>query len=124
MVFPLKLGMLPLIWFSVLFFITFSGINAANGQEKTVLPIPGKEITFTVADVVATVEVRAKSQGPGACGVEFSTNLNDKINFLAPPYVFSPWTFLSSHTGSFSYKVSVDVKCDTDVLPEVRFFKK
>lgn len=81
-------------------------------------------VTFTVANVVATVEVRAKSMEPGVCGVEFSTNFNDQIVFLAPPAIWSPWTFLASHTGTATYKVSADVQCDTDALMEVRFFEK
>lgn len=109
---------------AVPFILVLVCVSSAQGTEKTVLPIPGGNVTFTVANVVATVEVRAKSLGPGACGVEFSTNFNDKIAFLAPPAIWSPWTVLASHSTKVTYRVSADVQCDTDALMEVKFFKK
>ncbi len=92
-----------------------------GGGTQTVVPfINGMRIT--TSNSVANIEVRAQSQGPGGCAVEFSTG-DKKIGFVAPPFTYSPWTVLNSHIGQVSFGISNSVLCDTGVLAQIRYFK-
>jgi hypothetical protein len=93
----------------------------ANPAEITV-PFVQAMIVQT-ADVAANIWVWAKSLGPEACGVTFSTDLGKSIQFLAPPLVFSPWTILQPFTGALKTRITDSVACDTGFLGEVRYYK-
>jgi hypothetical protein len=89
-----------------------------GGTKKIVPLIDG--MTITTSNTVDTVEVRAKSQGPGGCAVEFLAG-RDHVGFVAPPFSYSPWTILFSHIGRLTKTLTEDVKCDTGVLSQVRY---
>lgn len=74
------------------------------------------------ANVVASVSVRAKSQGPGFCAVTINSNTS-AINFLAPPFSWSPWTTLFSHIGSAGSTITTSIGCDTGALFEIQYYK-
>ena len=74
------------------------------------------------ANVVANVNVRAKSQGPGFCAVTINSN-SSAINFLAPPFSWSPWTTLFSHIGSAGSTITTSIGCDTGALFEIQYYK-
>lgn len=101
--------------------ISFVPITA-RAEEKTVVPFV-EGMTIKTGNSVANVDVRAKSFGPGACGVTFSTEGGNSIHFLAPPLAYSPWTVLAPHTGAASFTITHSVECDTGVLGEIRYFK-
>lgn len=95
-------------------------LAAADSKYQTSL-VSG--MTVTTANSVATVEVRAKSFGPGFCGVNFSTDHGDKVTISAPPLAYSDWRSLASHIGSVTYRVEYEATCDTGALAEIRYFK-
>jgi hypothetical protein len=93
-----------------------------HADSKTTEPIvDGQRIT--TSNSVANVEVQAQSLGPGVCAVEIGGG-GKTIGFLAPPLVYSPWTLLFSHIGSVTTELSIDAKCDTGVLAQVRYFRQ
>jgi hypothetical protein len=94
----------------------------ARAEEKTVVPFV-EGMTIKTGNSVANIDVRAKSFGPGACGVTFSTDGGNSIHFLALPLAYSPWTILASHAGATSFKITHTVECDTGILGEIRYYK-
>jgi hypothetical protein len=109
---------------SIFFAITavFATVQVApsHAESKTTEPfVDGQKIT--TSNSVANVEVQARSLGPGFCAVEIGGG-GKTVGFLAPPLVYSPWTILFSHTGSVTTELSIDVKCDTGILAQVRYF--
>jgi hypothetical protein len=101
--------------------LSVSAALAADGGTQVVVPfIDG--MTITTSNSVANVEVRAQSVGPGACAVEFSAG-DKTVGLLAPPLTYTPWTVLASHIGSAKFTIGDNVKCDTDVLAQIRYYK-
>lgn len=96
-----------------------SSASTAASVQRIVAFVDG--MTIKTGDVIANVEVRAKSVGPGMCGVTF-TGGGGSTQFLAPPIAYSPWTVLTSHTGAISMRISHSVVCDTGVIAEIRFW--
>lgn len=80
-------------------------------------------MTIHTANVIANVEIQAKSFGPGACAVEFITN-GARIQILAPPAGYSNWQVLTASVGKNAFTISQDVKCDTGVLARVKYWKE
>jgi hypothetical protein len=79
-------------------------------------------MTIRTSNSVANVEVHAKSLGPGACAVEFLDGAKT-VGLLAPPLTYTPWTVLDSHIGTATFTIRNNVKCDTGVLAEIRYYK-
>jgi hypothetical protein len=110
---------------------TYLAISAVFATLHTVPVHADSKITepfvdgqkITTSNSVANVEVQAQSLGPGVCAVEIGGG-GKTIGFLAPPLVYSPWTILFSHTGSVTAELSIDAKCDTGVLAQVRYFRQ
>lgn len=101
--------------------LSVSSSLAADGGKQVVVPfIDG--MTITTSDSVANVEVQAQSLGPGACAVEFSAGANT-VGLLAPPGTYTPWTTLATHIGSATFTIGDNVKCDTDVLAQIRYYQ-
>jgi hypothetical protein len=105
----------------VVFMLSGSSLLAADGGTQVVVPFVDG-MTITTSNSVANVEIRAQSLGPGACAVEFSAG-DKTIGLLAPPLVYTGWSVLTSHIGSVTFTLSDDVKCDTGVLAQVRYYK-
>lgn len=95
-------------------------VGSAAAADKLVEPLVNGRVIQT-ANVVAMIDVRAKSFGPGACSVLIGIG-NRQILLMAPPLTYSGWVPVLSHTGPISVTASIDVKCDTGVLAEVRYF--
>lgn len=89
-----------------------------NAEKRTVPFIDG--MTIQTEDVAATIEIRAKSFGPGRCGVRFYTGTHS-VDILAPLTDWSEWRELTSHFGSVSFTISSVVMCDTGILGQVRY---
>jgi hypothetical protein len=108
-------------WLATLAFFAIAPLQA-SADDKTVVPFLNG-MTIKTGNSVANIEVRAKSLGPGACGVTFSADNGASTQFLAPPLTYSPWTVLASHTGSASFTITHSVACSTGVIGEVRYYK-
>lgn len=106
-------------FFTFIAAILVAGTAFATENGKTVVLLVNG-MTITTGNSYATVEVRAKSFGPGFCAVDVHAN-GDTAGVLAPPFVWSTWQNLSNHIGTVSYTLSYDKKCDTDALVEVRY---
>ena len=102
---------------SVALALLTSPVRGASGGTQVVVPF-ADGMTITTSDSVANVEVRAQSQGPGACAVEFSAS-GQRIGLLATPLAYTPWTVLVSHIGHATFTISDDVKCSTGVLAAI-----
>lgn len=105
------------------FFMVLTSVGALRSQEleKSVTAlVDGTSIT--TADVVASVEVRAKSLSLGFCEVEISS-LNNTVRFHALPVSWSNWNVLFRHIGSKTARISVATLCDTGALFQVRYFR-
>ena len=117
------MGKRSLAWTAVAVLLTGSttaGAVRPTTSSQVVEPfIDG--MTIHTSDSVANVEVRAKSFGPGGCAVEFST-VAAKIGFVAPPLTYSSWTVLTASVGKNSFELHNDVKCDTGVVAQVRYY--
>lgn len=88
-------------------------------EAKAVVPFVDG-MTITTKNTVDTVEVRARSQGPGFCAAEFSA-FGGHIGLLAPPFKYSSWHILTSHIGAVTLTIHDDVKCDSGILAQVRY---
>lgn len=100
--------------------VLFFCIANANAEEKT-LPVSDGMI-LNLGNHIQTVQVRAKSLGPGACAVSFDIK-GQSTNFLAPPLKMSPWTDVGpGFTGATSQKLGFSIECDTGAVAEVKFF--
>ena len=93
---------------------------AAPRPVQVVVPFSDGMVVNT-ADVVANLEVRAESLGPGGCGIQFS-KIGVTIGFVAPPLTYSPWTVLTGSVGKNRFELHDSVKCDTGILGQVRYF--
>lgn len=89
---------------------------------KTVVPFVNG-MSISTSNSISTVEVRAKSFGPGFCGVRFNT-MGGTTQFLAPPLLWGEWMQLTVHMGEVNYTITNEVLCDTGVVAEVRYQKK
>lgn len=78
-------------------------------------------MSITTCNCVGNVQVRAKSLGPGFCDTRISSS-PQSVQISAPPLTWSTWEVLSSHIGSVTFSISVDAKCDTGALFEVKYF--
>lgn len=107
--------------FSAFAAVLLTGLALAADSKVPTSLVSGMKIT--TANVVATVEVRAKSLGPGACGVNFSTDSGNSTSILAPPFTWSGWQTLASHIGTVTYKVEYEITCDTGAVAEVRYYR-
>src|SRR5712691_8936809 len=68
------------------------------------------------------VQDRAKSFGPGVCGVKFTLEGKEAGNFLAPPLQWSPWTPIgTAYLGTSTTSLGFDAICDTSALAEVKY---
>lgn len=92
-----------------------------SSSSATIVPLVSG-MTITTADVVGNVEVRAKSLGPGFCGVKISGG-GRNIGIAAPPAAWSSWFNLVSHMNKSIFKVEGEIICDTGALMEVRYQK-
>ena len=98
------------------------GLQLLGRAEQVVYPVIDG-MTLNLGNYVQRIEVRAKSLGPGFCGVRF-TFAGDSSGFLAPPFRWSSWTpvgpaYLGPTRGSLGYTVV----CDTGAIAQVRFHK-
>ncbi|HCH1046394.1 hypothetical protein R8N68_04995 [Vibrio sp. 1974] len=101
--------------------ISFNSVADTNNTKSVIPFVDG--MTITTSDNAGTVEVRAKSLGPGGCGVQFSS-YDNSTQFLAPPLQWGAWVELAAHLGEVTYKIENEVLCDTGVLAEIRYYKK
>lgn len=80
-------------------------------------------MTIELGNYVQQVKVRAKSFGPGACGVEFFIS-GETSGFLAPTLFWSPWTKIEpAFLGESKQEVGFSEICDTGAIAEIRYFK-
>lgn len=98
-----------------------AAVAQPGGMQVTVPFVDGMSIT--TSNSVANIEVRVKGMGPGTCAVTFAATGGGTASFNALPLVWSPWMTLQAHIGSTTQKLSNDVKCDTGVVAEVRYYK-
>jgi len=110
---------------AIAFWVSAVAVLAASygafaSERTTAALVNGTNIT--TANVTATVDVRAKSLGPGFCGVRISGE-GETVQLSAPPFVWSKWQVLFSHIGRASARISTSVNCDTGALFQVRFFR-
>jgi hypothetical protein len=97
-------------------------VSGANAAQKVVEPLVNGR-TISTANVVATIEARAQSFGPGACAVEIDVG-GRKVGFLAPPHTYSGWITVYTHIGTVNVTASSAAKCSTGVMAQVRFYAK
>ena len=103
----------------LIFALGFSS-PASSDEEKTIT-ILVSGMSISTSDSVGNVEVRAKSLGPGACGVTYSTHAGS-VSFLAPPLMWGDWHTLYSHLGHSQAQISESVTCDTGVVAEISYW--
>lgn len=95
-------------------------VASSAAAEKAVVPfIDGMSITTD--NVSATIEVRARSLGPGLCATRFVTGTH-AVDILAPLTDWSDWQELTAHFGSVSFSISSVILCSTGAVAEVRYF--
>lgn len=110
-------------FFAFLLLSFFASCTSLSAEDKTVESLAdGGRIT--TSNSVGTVEVRAKSLGPGTCGVNFTADGGNSVGLTAPPLVFGNWAVLANHLNSTTYTINYTVTCDTGVVAEVRYYKK
>jgi hypothetical protein len=79
-------------------------------------------MTLRLGNSVQKVEVRAKSFGPGGCGVKFALSGDGGGEFIAPPLSWSSWTKIRiGYFGRSKTTLGFEAACDTGALAEVRY---
>jgi hypothetical protein len=79
-------------------------------------------MVLRLGNAVQRVRVRAKSFGPGGCGVTFTLSGKEAGSFVAPPLTWSPLTPIGDgYLGRANPTLGFDAICDTGVLVEVRY---
>lgn len=93
-----------------------------SGQRRTLPVVNG--MLLKLGNYAQNLEVRAKSLGPGFCGVRFSSTYFSPFEFLAPPLVWGGWLEIPfGFLGSGSVVLNYSVLCDTGAVAEVRFMQ-
>jgi hypothetical protein len=96
---------------------------ASYGQSHQVTQSLYDGFVVSTGNVVAPVEVRAKSLGPGLCAVEI-TGGAQTVRLDAPPLAWSGWTTLYNSIGESEQSINVSSLCDTGAVFEVRYYPK
>jgi hypothetical protein len=100
------------------------GQTAGNGGgQQVVEEFPGSSISIQTSNSIAAVEVRHLSFGPGACDVVTRSSLGAEFQILALPGIWSGWRAIEQHAGSITVTLSVEIRCDTGVRSQVRYFR-
>lgn len=84
-----------------------------------------ESVMVVTGDAVAAVTVRFLSLGPGACAVEAWVVGHEGRHFVrvtAPPVVWCDWQTIFEHMGSVGLTIINEVKCDTGVRSQVRWY--
>lgn len=97
--------------------------NAAYSTPEQVVSEFSETISVETANVIANVEVRHLSFGPGFCSVDTRSSLGAHITTNAPPGVWSGWQVIEPHAGKITVTLSTSVNCDGDVRSQVRYLK-
>lgn len=79
-------------------------------------------MTIHTGNSIASVQVRAKSMGPGFCRTDVSCG-SGSVAILAPPYYWSPWSTLFNSIGKNTTTITTGVSCDTGAVFEVQYYK-
>jgi hypothetical protein len=106
--------------------IAMSTIFAAIAMQVQAAEVTAPVVSgmvLSLGDSAQQIKVRAKSLGPGACGVSFSIG-GKSDSFLAPPLTWSPWTAVGpAFLGKSTQKLELSISCDTGAIAEVRYVK-
>lgn len=82
-------------------------------------------MVIELGNYVQTVEIRAKSLGPGGCAVKYTLgNTGNQVQIFSLPGIWSAWARApQAYFGPTKLKVEEDVICDTGVIAEIRYEK-
>ena len=78
--------------------------------------------TVQTCNCKGVVQVRALSNGPGACAVTFKTSKGETA-VTALPHVWSAWVTVYEHTGKTDVTIDNDVLCDGGVRTQVKYLR-
>jgi len=78
--------------------------------------------SIVTGDVSASIDVRAKSLGPGFCRTTIRSGTNT-IGILTPPLGWSDWTTIDRHVGGVMRTYSTESDCQAGAEFEVRYFR-
>ncbi len=98
------------------------GEPTGSGQQEHAIEVLVPGMTVTTSNSVGSIEVRAKSLGPGFCAVTYSSRGEEAV-ISAPPLKYSDWSVLLTHIGSSTNTISESVQCDGLVVAQVRYWK-
>lgn len=92
-------------------------------QEKSVESlVNGMFLELGDSRAPQNLEVRLQSLG-GTCNVDISV-AGVKQNFVAPPYIWSPWYKIDRAVRGGTVKIDVVPACDSSVIGKVRYDKQ
>lgn len=105
----------------VVAFLFLSMRSSASASEVIVPVIDG--MTIQLGNTLQQLKVRAKSFGPGFCGVKFIFYGSGTYHLLAPPLKWSKWTKLGAAFAGVAIKIGFVEVCDTGAIAEIRYYK-